>query len=185
MLFAHDTRSALLSTAALVCTDHTDDSLHTLEQLEEFVTQWEYSGSRRHDDHELARVRQLRSVLRQFWQADRDHAALLVNDILSSHHAQLRLARHDGWDWHLHATTASQPLEERMAVEAAVAFAELIRADEWDRVRLCNADGCCGVLVDLSKNRSKLYCDSGCGNRTHVAAYRARKAVGAPPSTQS
>jgi predicted RNA-binding Zn ribbon-like protein len=32
------------------------------------------------------------------------------------------------------------------------------------------------VLVDLSKNSSKRYCDTGnCGNRTNVAAYRARK----------
>lgn len=177
MIFAHDTRSALLSTAALVCTDHSGDTLQTLDQLEEFVTQWEYSGSRRHDGHELVGVRQLRGTLRRFWEVNRDAAAALVNDILSSHHARLRLARHDGWDWHLHATTDDQPLEERMAVEAAVAFAELIRADEWDRVRSCAADDCAGVLVDLSKNRSKLYCESGCGNRAHVAAYRARKAA--------
>jgi predicted RNA-binding Zn ribbon-like protein len=32
------------------------------------------------------------------------------------------------------------------------------------------------VLVDLSKNRSRRFCDSGCGNRTNVAAYRARRA---------
>jgi predicted RNA-binding Zn ribbon-like protein len=31
-------------------------------------------------------------------------------------------------------------------------------------------------VVDLSKNRSKRYCDSGCGNRANVAAYRQRKA---------
>ena len=31
------------------------------------------------------------------------------------------------------------------------------------------------VLVDLSRNSSKRYCDTGnCGNRVHVAAYRAR-----------
>ena len=32
------------------------------------------------------------------------------------------------------------------------------------------------MLIDLSKNSSKRYCDTGnCGNRTNVAAYRARK----------
>ena len=31
------------------------------------------------------------------------------------------------------------------------------------------------VLVDLSKNRSRRFCDTGnCGNRQHVAAYRER-----------
>ena len=34
-----------------------------------------------------------------------------------------------------------------------------------------------GVLVDLSRNRSRMFCDTGnCGNRQHVAAYRERRA---------
>ena len=33
------------------------------------------------------------------------------------------------------------------------------------------------LFVDLSKNRSRRYCDRGCGNRANVAAYRARKAA--------
>lgn len=33
------------------------------------------------------------------------------------------------------------------------------------------------MFVDLSKNRSRRYCDTGnCGNRQHVAAYRERRA---------
>ncbi|MEO6955771.1 MAG: CGNR zinc finger domain-containing protein [Antricoccus sp.] len=28
--------------------------------------------------------------------------------------------------------------------------------------------------MDLSRNRSKRFCEGGCGNRTNVAAYRAR-----------
>jgi len=36
---------------------------------------------------------------------------------------------------------------------------------------------CGGVLVDLSKNRSKRFCDAGCGNRAAVNAYRARRAA--------
>ena len=35
------------------------------------------------------------------------------------------------------------------------------------------------VVVDLSKNRSRRYCDGGCAARAHTAAYRARKAAGA------
>ena len=41
--------------------------------------------------------------------------------------------------------------------------------------RICAAPDCQAVLVDLSKNRSRRYCDTGnCGNRQHVAAYRER-----------
>jgi predicted RNA-binding Zn ribbon-like protein len=67
-----------------------------------------------------------------------------------------------------------------MGTEAAMALVDVIRSKEMDRLRVCAADDCDAVVLDLSRNRSKLYCDTGnCANRTHVAAYRARKASGA------
>ena len=60
-----------------------------------------------------------------------------------------------------------------------MALVDVIRADELSRLWVCAADDCEDVVVDLSKNRSKRYCDGGCGNRANVAAYRARKASGA------
>ena len=40
----------------------------------------------------------------------------------------------------------------------------------------CASPTCRDVFVDLSRNRSRRYCDSRtCGNRLHVAAYRARR----------
>ncbi len=57
-----------------------------------------------------------------------------------------------------------------------MALVDVIRADELSRLLVCAADDCEDVVVDLSKNRSKRYCDGGCGNRANVAAYRARKA---------
>ena len=61
--------------------------------------------------------------------------------------------------------------------ETAMAFVEVIRMDEYDRVLVCEADDCEGVLVDFSRNRSKRYCDTGnCGNRMNVNAYRRRRA---------
>jgi predicted RNA-binding Zn ribbon-like protein len=61
-----------------------------------------------------------------------------------------------------------------MAVEAAMAFVDVIRMKELDRLRICAADDCEDVVVDLSKNRSRRFCARGCGNRVAVAAYRAR-----------
>ena len=65
-----------------------------------------------------------------------------------------------------------------MAVEAAMAMTDVIRMGELDRLRVCAADDCHNVVVDLSKNRSRRYCDAGCGNRANVAAYRARRTQG-------
>jgi predicted RNA-binding Zn ribbon-like protein len=122
-------------------------------------------------------VRALRGRLRRFWTVrDRDEAAALVNEILDEADARPYLSRHDEWDWHLHVTRPDAPLANRIAAEAAMAVLDLIRADALGRLRICAADDCEDVLIDLSKNSSKRYCDTGnCGNRTNVAAYRARK----------
>jgi predicted RNA-binding Zn ribbon-like protein len=110
------------------------------------------------------------------WTTDTDGAVEVVNTLLAEAHALPQLVRHDEWSWHLHATPPEAPLATRMAVEAAMAMVDVIRADELGRLGVCAADDCDDVVVDLSKNRSKRYCDGGCGNRTNVAAYRARKA---------
>ena len=179
MLFAHDTEVALRAAAALVNTAATlpedTDDLTTREQLDEFVHEWGWTGSRTHDDDELTRVRALRPRLRQAWTSKPEQAVELVNGLLADAQALPQLVRHDSWSWHLHATPPEAPLATRMAVEAAMALVEVIRSDELDRLRVCAADDCQDVVVDLSKNRSKRYCDGGCGNRAAVAAYRARK----------
>jgi len=56
-----------------------------------------------------------------------------------------------------------------------------ICSDELRRLRICDYHDCGNVVVDLSKNRSKRFCDDGCGNRAAVAAYRARKSAPATP----
>ena len=59
----------------------------------------------------------------------------------------------------------------------AMALADLIRVGELRRLKACAAPDCEAVLVDLSRNRSRMFCDTGnCGNRQHVAAYRERHA---------
>jgi predicted RNA-binding Zn ribbon-like protein len=61
-----------------------------------------------------------------------------------------------------------------------MALAFVIAAGERSRLATCAAPDCSRVLVDLSRNRSKRYCDSRtCGNRLHVAAYRERRRAAA------
>jgi len=178
VLFSHDTERSLAETAALVNTVGLDgDTLVTLADLDDFLARSPYSGVIRRTQTELESVRALRPRLRRFWTAaNRDEAAALVNEILDEVDARPYLTRHDEWDWHLHVTRPDAPLADRIAAEAAMAFLDLVRADALDRLRICAADDCEDVLIDLSKNSSKLYCDTGnCGNRTNVAAYRARK----------
>jgi predicted RNA-binding Zn ribbon-like protein len=178
MIFAHDTEVALAAAAALVNTE-TDGGLDDLAGLDAFVAEWGWTGSRRHTTAELEAVQGLRPRLRRIWHEDKDGVVAIVNRLLREASALPQLVKHDDWDYHLHATSPDQPLADRMAVEAAMAFVDIIRTDELDRLRVCAADDCDDVLVDLSKNRSRRFCDRGCGNRANVAAYRARRR-GAP-----
>ena len=177
MLFAHDSEVALATTAALVNSLQRDqDELPTPAALDALCDRFEFSGRRDHTVAELDAVTALRPRLRALWSGDRDAVVGLVNELLDESAALPQLVRHDDWDWHVHATSADAPLAKRMAVEAAMAMVDVIRADELDRLRICLADDCDDVVVDLSRNRSKRYCDRGCGNRVNVAAYRARRA---------
>jgi predicted RNA-binding Zn ribbon-like protein len=180
VVFIHDTQQSLRAAAYLVNTMpgyDDEDTLTTLEQFDEYLRVNPYTGLIRRDESELEAIRAIRPRLRRLWEVDREGAVPLVNGLLRDGHALPRLVIHDGFDWHVHATSDDAPLATRILVEAAMAFVDVIRADEYDRVRICSADDCEGVYVDYSKNGSKRYCDSGnCGNRMNVNAYRRRKA---------
>jgi predicted RNA-binding Zn ribbon-like protein len=176
VLFAHDTEIALAAAAALVNTDGTDaDTLTELDALDAFVAEWGWTGRYRRTRRELDEVRALRPRLRRLWDVDEDGVVALVNEMLRDAGALPQLVRHDGWSYHLHATAPHAPLADRMAVEAAMAFVDVVRQGELERIRVCDAADCRDVLVDLSKNRSRRYCSTTCANRVNVAAFRARR----------
>ena len=174
MVFTHDTELALSAAAAWVNTDSAGDTMPDVAALDAFVATWGWTGSRTHDAAELVAVKQLRPRLRRLWELDRDGVVGLVNELLAEFRALPQLVRHDQWDYHLHATASTAPLADRMAVEAAMAMVDVIRADELSRLRVCENYDCDDVLVDLSRNRSKRYCDLGCTNRAAARAYRSR-----------
>jgi predicted RNA-binding Zn ribbon-like protein len=175
MLFADDTELALASAAALINTAE-PEILVDPGALDEFVSSWGWSGSRTHDEAELRAVRALRPRLREVWTCDEPRAVEVVNELLREANALPQLVTHDGLPYHLHASEPDAPLAERMSVDAAMALLDLIRTGERHRLHVCAAEDCDHVLVDLSRNRSRRFCDAGCGNRLAVAAYRARRA---------
>ena len=127
------------------------------------------------DDAELAAVRGLRPGSARLWSVNEDEAVTMINEMLRDAKALPQLVRHGDWGYHLHADPMDAPLTDRMVVETAMAMIDVIRMGEMDRLRVCAGDDCQRVIVDLSKNRSRRFCDSGCGNRANVAAFRARR----------
>lgn len=73
------------------------------------------------------------------------------------------------WQWDSPAEALDQ-----MLWPLARSAAELLTSEELDRVRECADDQGCGFLfMDMSRNRSRKWCDmKGCGNRAKVRRYR-------------
>ena len=178
MVFAHDTEVSLQAAVTLANSAGEPDTLLSVEDLSEFFSDFEYTGRFDRDETELAAVRRLRGALRTLLVADRDEAVRLVNHMLAAARALPQLVRHDDWDWHVHAVSPDAPLVQRVTVETAMAMIDVIRADELSRLSICADDDCDGVVLDLSRNRSRRFCSTACTNRNAVAAYRARRAGG-------
>ena len=183
MLFTRDVELGLQAAAALINTlpglsEGEEDRLTTMAELDDWFEREGFTGERRRDARELESVRALRQRLRALWEAETDEQAVaLVNGMLVDGRAMPQVVDHDGVGWHIHGTRADAPLADRVLVEIAMDWVDVLRQDERARMKVCAADDCDSVLVDLSRNRSKRFCDTGnCGNRMNVRAFRARQA---------
>ncbi|MFF3222379.1 CGNR zinc finger domain-containing protein [Nocardia suismassiliense] len=165
----------LIGAVDLVNSAQEPDTLTDIAQLDEFFVKHAYTGSHTGDAEELAAVRALRAPLRRMLTSDRATTVRLLNETLMKHQAVPQLVRHGDVDYHIHAVPPEAPLPVRIAVETAVAMIDLICSDELSRLSICADSACEGVVLDLSRNRSRRYCGAACGNRNAVAAYRARK----------
>ena len=150
------------------------DTLTTVADLDRVWDSYGYTGRHDRTPEELDRVRALRARLRELLTAERDDAAALVNRMLSEAQAVPQLIRHEPLDWHIHAVPTDAPLDTRILVETAMAMIDVIRTEEMSRLGVCADHGCQGLVLDLSRNRSRRFCSTACGNRNAVAAYRAR-----------
>jgi predicted RNA-binding Zn ribbon-like protein len=175
VIFAHDTELALLAAVELANSGRPPDTLTEVAQLDDFFERHVYTGSHAHSAAELESVRELRTPLRTLFTSPRDDAVAIVNRMLADAHAVPQLVRHGDVDWHIHAVGPDAPLATRIVVETAMAMIDVIRADEMSRLSVCADADCEGVVLDLSRNRSRRYCSVACGNRNAVAAYRSRQ----------
>lgn len=109
------------------------------------------------------------------------HAALELNhageqapltpfdDALGAHSVRL------SWDG---TGVAVTPVEDGVAgalARIALAAHEARASDIWWRLKICAFDECQWAYYDQSKNRSRNYCEYGCGNKLKTRAYRARR----------
>ncbi|MBB1242860.1 CGNR zinc finger domain-containing protein [Streptomyces durbertensis] len=180
MLINHDTRFALDGVVDLLNTaadEDKPDTLTDLDALRGYVERNSISGVSRLAEADLAAVREVRDRFAEVFAApDTRTAAELVNALVAKAGTTPQLTDHDGYDWHVHYFAPGASVADHLAADGGMALGYLIVGGERERLRRCAAPDCRRAFIDLSRNRSRRYCSSRtCGNRLHVAAYRARQ----------
>lgn len=190
-MFNAGVNRALNGAAALINTaegprsaKHTPDTLNTVEDLRSFLDaqdpelQWSDAAA---NGEQLKKVRELRATLRRIWEAgsSTEDELQLINGLLEGVGTQLvRSAAAGEPDIVQTPVPISAQTHHVMTATIAAAISHLVVAEETGRLRICRGDDCQAAIVDLTRNRSKLFCDFGnCANRAHVRAYRARRAA--------
>ena len=147
-------------------------------------------GSLRHS------IRELRLLLHRIFVRvaedalpDADDLAAL-EEVLSARGQEMTMARAESgrlaWRWKSEFDAPLTDLEgERLgrAVAARIlggiarSAADLLTSGSLERVKICDAHDCGWFFVDVSRNRSRRWCDmAGCGNRVKARRYRERHA---------
>jgi predicted RNA-binding Zn ribbon-like protein len=157
----------------------TGDSLRAVADVQAIADKYAFAGTRG-VAADLGKIRQHRDRLDSIvtaCEAGAEAAATeQINALLSQTGASPQIVAHNGRGPHLHVSRPSSPLADRMAAHFAMGLAWLIVAGQSGRIRTCGSPACRNAFVDLSRNSSRRYCDGRtCGNRLHVAAYRARR----------
>jgi predicted RNA-binding Zn ribbon-like protein len=176
----HDTQGALDDVVDLLNTapdGDTPDALATVADLRDYARRNDVSGVGELTESDVVAVRSVRARFARIFAApDARTAAELVNGLVAEAGTTPQLTDHDGYDWHVHYFAPGASVAHHLAADGGMALAFIIVAGEQERLRRCEAPDCARAFIDLSRNRSRRYCDSRtCGNRLHVAAYRARQ----------
>jgi predicted RNA-binding Zn ribbon-like protein len=143
----------------------------------------------------LARSRELRDLLHRLFTRGADGDLPDGSDLgaleefLAASDQKLTLAAgapgRISWQWSRRADaplTEVPPMELGAAATARIigaiasSAADLLTSDELERVKVCDAHDCGWFFVDVSRNKSRRWCDmAGCGNRDKARRYRERR----------
>ena len=98
-----------------------------------------------------------------------------LNELLRDARVDMRVARERGVariEW---AVDDSVEIAEAVRSAAAVSAAHLAQQMGFERLRVCGADPCADVFLDVSKRGEQRFCGPRCATRVRVAAHRARQ----------
>jgi predicted RNA-binding Zn ribbon-like protein len=156
------------------------DELATADGLTTFLVEHGLLDSGRADDALRERSVALRAGLHEALKLNHDSrqsSLEALDDVLAGLAVRLHWAG-DG--------VVAAPADEGAAAaltRIGLAAHEARTSEVWWRLKICAFDECEWAYYDLSKNRSRHYCEYGCGNKLKTRAYRARRRATAEKSS--
>lgn len=156
-----------------------DDRLDRPEWLRSFLAEWgldRFLGGR---DVPVEDLRRLRGLLRSIVEKVGSTGApdpgdvARLNKVIGAGPVAHTLAR-DGDHWELRPEPVA-PGQGAVLAAVARSAASFLSDAELERIKICSNDDCRWVFYDESKNRSRRWCDTTCGNLHKVRRYRARQ----------
>ena len=180
--FGADLLEALTAAAELINTGRSRDGerLRDVADVAAFGRRYGLGGRARAGDVLALRAYRARldAIVTVCEAGDITAAVRMINTLLAETGAIPQIVSHDGRGPHIHVSRPAAPMADRITAHLAMGLAGLLVSGAGARLRSCASPTCRDVFLDESRNRSRRYCDSRtCGNRLHVAAYRARKAA--------
>ncbi len=153
------------------------DELATTAGLTGFLMRHDLLDAGRAEERDREQALSLRAGLHQALELNheaRRSSLDALDDVLAVLPVRLRWA--DGG-------VVAAPAEAGVAGALArigLAAHESRATEDWWRLKICAFDECEWAYYDHSKNRSRHYCEYGCGNKLKTRAYRARRRAAVP-----
>ncbi len=148
----------------------------TLEKADAKALREEATRRPKKAEKTLKRARRLREAVFDIFSAVAHQTALPDGslDLLNKHlQKAVRIPRLAVEGSSFELSWQDEPSLDRMLQPVVRSAMTLLTSEILDRVRVCSAGDCDWLFVDLSRNRSRRWCDmSVCGNRSKVKRFR-------------
>ena len=157
-----------------------EDRIGNDEWLRAYLSRWAPDLDETDPDELRSALRELRNLMQRMVRAvvsgeeisSRDWKAL--NSILAAAPLTRRLVE-EGSGYEIEFVPERRDLASLLA-EIALSFAEVFAHGDPARIRICANEDCRWVFYDMSRNRSRRWCEgSACGNVMKLRRFRARQ----------
>ena len=156
-------------------TDHETgvDEITTRAELARYlVREGLLASGARATEADLALAHRLRTGLRRALECNHDGDTRPVPELASAL-AELPVAL--DWSEDGPALRSTAGGVRGALAQVGLAVQEAANVGIWWRLKICSYDECEWAYYDHSKNRSRSWCEYGCGNLVKTRAYRARR----------